>query len=132
MLNLITCTGTFDHKRRTHIDRLVVSAELTNDSGQEHLQKPVAPTHLEKSGQTLSWHSTPEAAVVGYNVYAIDTKTGTKKANRQSRFSREKKRYDQIKITRKIWCYRSQLRFRGIGAGFGTIKKSCPSGQLFL
>lgn len=79
MLNLITCTGTFDHKRRTHIDRLVVSAELTNDSGQEHLQKPVAPTHLEKSGQTLSWHSTPEAAVVGYNVYAIDTKTGTKK-----------------------------------------------------
>lgn len=68
VLNLITCTGTFDHERQTHPDRLVVTTELKQDDP----KLPPAPTEVKKSANTLSWHAVRDEAIVGYRIYKVE------------------------------------------------------------
>ncbi|MBC1493555.1 sortase [Listeria booriae] len=87
LLNLITCTGTFDYERRTHPDRLVVTAKLTNDSA---LKKdvPKAPTNVKRVGDNITWHANRAADVIGYRVYRIQ---GDKRARVASMAATERK-----------------------------------------
>ncbi|WP_038559256.1 class F sortase [Terribacillus saccharophilus] len=68
VLNLITCTGTFDHERQTHPDRLVVTTELKQDKP----KLPQAPTEVKKSTNALSWHAVRDEDIVGYRIYKLD------------------------------------------------------------
>ncbi|WP_175074371.1 class F sortase [Terribacillus sp. AE2B 122] len=68
VLNLITCTGTFDHERQTHPDRLVVTTELKQDDP----KLPTAPTEVKKSASALSWHAVRDDAIVGYRIYKVE------------------------------------------------------------
>jgi sortase A len=67
ILNLITCTGTFDHDRQTHPDRLVVTTELQ----EKEPEIPPAPTKVKMSTNSLSWHAVRDERIIGYRVYKI-------------------------------------------------------------
>lgn len=71
LLNLITCTGTFDYERRTHPNRLVVTAKLTNDSTVKK-DVPKAPTNVKRVGDNITWYANRAADVIGYRVYRIN------------------------------------------------------------
>lgn len=78
MINLITCTGDFNRSIGSHEERLVVSAELVSDSAV--IQKaPEAPTNVEATSFSLSWHAVRDDAIIGYRVYEEDIETGENK-----------------------------------------------------
>ncbi|UOQ45381.1 sortase [Halobacillus salinarum] len=78
-LNLITCTGTFDHDTDNHLERLVVFTELKEpkeDKQQAEIkdeqnqpEKLKAPDHVEVSGTFVTWHAVRDKQVIGYRVY---------------------------------------------------------------
>ena len=80
-LNLITCTGTFDHKTDNHLERLVVFTELKEpkidkqqakqqeQTKQEEEQQLPAPDHVEVNGTFVTWHAVRDEKVLGYRVY---------------------------------------------------------------
>ncbi|WP_256464144.1 class F sortase [Halobacillus amylolyticus] len=75
-LNLITCTGVFDHERGTHLDRLVVYSELKSSLDDEEQQPKEeadydikAPTSVEVNGTFVTWHAVRVDGVAGYRVY---------------------------------------------------------------
>ncbi|EUJ40299.1 peptidase C60 sortase A and B [Listeria weihenstephanensis FSL R9-0317] len=80
LLNLITCTGTFDTERRTHIDRLVVTAKLVNDSAMKK-EIPKPPTNVKRIGDTITWHANRAPDVIGYRVYQVEGKKKVKIAS---------------------------------------------------
>lgn len=75
MINLITCTGTFDRNTGSHEERLVVTAELVSDSSVQ-LQQPEAPTNVTVTAFNLSWHAVRDDAIIGYRVYEEDIESG--------------------------------------------------------
>ncbi|WP_033540990.1 class F sortase [Planococcus sp. CAU13] len=75
MINLITCTGTFNRDTGSHEERLVVTAELVSDSSVQ-LQQPEAPTNVTVTPFNLSWHAVRDDAIIGYRVYEEDIETG--------------------------------------------------------
>ncbi|MBA3926842.1 class F sortase [Listeria rustica] len=80
LLNLITCTGTFDYERRTHIDRLVVTAKLVNDTALKK-EVPKAPTNVKRSGDSVTWYANRAPDVVGYRVYQVEAEKKVKIAS---------------------------------------------------
>lgn len=75
MINLITCTGDYNRSIGSHEERLVVTAELISDSAL--VQKaPEAPTNVEATSFSLSWHAVRDDAIIGYRVYEEDIETG--------------------------------------------------------
>ncbi|WP_422124300.1 sortase domain-bontaining protein [Planococcus sp. X10-3] len=75
MLNLITCTGTFNRSIGSHEERLVVTAELISDSSVQDKQ-PEAPTEVVATSFNLSWHAVRDDAIIGYRVYEEDIDSG--------------------------------------------------------
>ena len=75
MINLITCTGTFDRNTGEHEERLVVTAQLISDSSVQDKQ-PEAPTEVIATSFNLSWHAVRDDAVIGYRVYEEDIESG--------------------------------------------------------
>ena len=75
MINLITCTGTFDRDTGSHEERLVVTAELISDSSVQNKQ-PEAPTEVVATSFNLSWHAVRDDAIIGYRVYEEDIASG--------------------------------------------------------
>lgn len=80
LLNLITCTGTFDTERRTHIDRLVVTAKLVGDSAMTK-EIPRPPTNVKRIGDTITWYANRAPDVIGYRVYQVEGKKKLKIAS---------------------------------------------------
>jgi sortase A len=68
-LNLITCTGTFNHALHEYPDRLVVYTELVEEDEQSEVKTPSAPTHVDFDMGTISWHAVGDKYVVGYRIY---------------------------------------------------------------
>ncbi len=75
MINLITCTGDYNRSIGSHEERLVVTAELISDSAVAQ-KAPEAPTNVEASSFSLSWHAVRDDAIIGYRVYEEDIETG--------------------------------------------------------
>lgn len=75
MINLITCTGTFDLDTGSHEERLVVTAELISDSSVQNKQ-PEAPTNVTVTPFNLSWHAVRDDAIIGYRIYEEDIESG--------------------------------------------------------
>lgn len=75
MINLITCTGTFNRDIGSHEERLVVTAKLISDSSVQDKQ-PEAPTKVIATSFNLSWHAVRDDAIIGYRVYEEDIETG--------------------------------------------------------
>ncbi|MFD1032458.1 class F sortase [Metaplanococcus flavidus] len=90
MINLITCTGTFNRNIGSHEERLVVTAELISDSSVQDKQ-PEAPTEVVATSFNLSWHAVRDEAIIGYRVYEEDIDSGElKKIATVSLFDRKK------------------------------------------
>ncbi|MCM3609984.1 class F sortase [Planococcus sp. MERTA32b] len=90
MINLITCTGTFNRDIGSHEERLVVTAKLISDSSVQDKQ-PEAPTNVTATSFNLSWHAVRDDAIIGYRVYEEDIETGEmKKIATVSLFDRKK------------------------------------------
>ncbi|WP_100012725.1 class F sortase [Lentibacillus sediminis] len=68
-LNLITCVGTFDQSAGTHDKRLVVRAELNEESAEPDTEPPAAPENVEISGNFVTWHAVRDENIAGYRVY---------------------------------------------------------------
>jgi sortase A len=68
-LNVITCTGTFNHDEHLYPDRLVVYTELISETKVNELEAPEPPTAVEYDTGSLSWHSVNDDTVMGYRVY---------------------------------------------------------------
>lgn len=68
-LNVITCTGTFNHDEHLYPDRLVVYTELISETQVNELEAPEPPTAVEYDTGSLSWHSVNDDTVLGYRVY---------------------------------------------------------------
>lgn len=73
-LNLITCTGIFNHDKGTHEERLVVYSELKpketpkkNNLNKEKI--PQSPSNVAVEGTFVSWHAVQNKDIVGYRVY---------------------------------------------------------------
>lgn len=75
MINLITCTGTFNRSTGSHEERLVVTAELISDSSVQDKQ-PEAPSKVTATPFNLSWHAVRDDAIIGYRIYEEDIETG--------------------------------------------------------
>lgn len=75
MINLITCTGTFNRDTGSHEERLVVTAKLISDSSVQDKQ-PEAPTNVTATPFNLSWHAVRDEAIIGYRVYEEDIESG--------------------------------------------------------
>lgn len=75
MINLITCTGTFNRSTGSHEERLVVTAELISDSSVQ-LQQPEAPMKVIATPFNLSWHAVRDDAIIGYRIYEEDLEIG--------------------------------------------------------
>lgn len=75
MINLITCTGTFNRDTGSHEERLVVTAKLISDSSVQDKQ-PEAPTNVTATSFNLSWHAVRDDAIIGYRVYEEDIASG--------------------------------------------------------
>jgi len=101
LLNLITCTGTFNRDVGSHDQRLVVTTKLVSDSSV--LEKdPEAPSEitLNEATNTLSWHAVRDDAIIGYRVYAKDPETGElEKIHTASLFDRKKVIVDGVEGT---------------------------------
>ncbi|WP_430536025.1 class F sortase [Listeria rocourtiae] len=80
LLNLITCTGTFDTERRTHIDRLVVTAKLVNDSAMAK-EIPRPPTNVKRIGDTITWCANRAPDIIGYRIYQVESEKKVKIAS---------------------------------------------------
>ena len=90
MINLITCTGTFNRDIGSHEERLVVSAELVTDSALEE-KLPEAPENVTATSFNISWHAVRDDAIIGYRVYEENIETGEmKKIDTLSLFDRKK------------------------------------------
>ncbi|WP_084243826.1 class F sortase [Planomicrobium okeanokoites] len=90
MINLITCTGTFNRDTGSHEERLVVTAKLISDSSVQDKQ-PEAPTNVTATSFNVSWHAVRDDAIIGYRVYEEDIETGEmKKVATVSLFDRKK------------------------------------------
>jgi sortase A len=68
-LNLITCTGTFNHDEHLYPDRLVIYTELVEDQEKEPYPAPAAPDSIEYDLGSVSWHSVNGDDIVGYRIY---------------------------------------------------------------
>ncbi|MDN4524528.1 class F sortase [Fictibacillus fluitans] len=73
-LNLITCTGVFNHTKGTHEERLVVYTELKEKTAhspkkQQNAKRPISPDHVSVEGTFVSWHAVRDKDIVGYRVY---------------------------------------------------------------
>ncbi len=75
MINLITCTGDYNRSIGSHEERLVVTAELISDSAVSQ-KAPEAPTNVEATSFSLSWHAVRDDAIIGYRVYEENIETG--------------------------------------------------------
>lgn len=75
LINLITCTGVYNRSIGSHEERLVVTAELVSDSAVTQ-KAPEAPTNVEATSFSLSWHAVRDDAIIGYRVYQEDIATG--------------------------------------------------------
>ncbi|MFD2922975.1 class F sortase [Halobacillus naozhouensis] len=85
-LNLITCTGNFNHDKGTHEERLVVYTELKSslDDGEEKPKEEAdyeikAPSHVEVNGTFVTWHAVRVDGVAGYRVYRSEDGENFKK-----------------------------------------------------
>ena len=78
MINLITCTGTFNRDIGSHEERLVVSAELVSDSALEE-KLPEAPENVTATPFNISWHAVRDDAIIGYRVYEENIEIGEMK-----------------------------------------------------
>ncbi len=68
MLNLITCTGTFDQETSNHLERLVVFSELKEGQIEQEEPEPdplPAPENVEVNGSFVEWHAVRDERVVG-------------------------------------------------------------------
>lgn len=102
MLNLITCTGTFNRDVGSHDQRLVVTTKLVSDSSVLETE-PEAPSNisLNEATSTLSWHAVRDDAIIGYRIYAQDPKTGEmEKIQTVSLFDRKKVVVDGVEGTK--------------------------------
>lgn len=65
-LNLITCTGTFNRKIKTHEERLVVYTKMKKEKTNN---PPSAPEVINISGNLLTWHAVRDPEIIGYRIY---------------------------------------------------------------
>jgi sortase A len=68
-LNVITCTGTFNHDEHLYPDRLVVYTQLISETNINKLEVPEPPTSVDYDTGSISWHSVDDDTVMGYRVY---------------------------------------------------------------
>jgi sortase A len=68
-LNVITCTGTFNHDEHLYPDRLVVYTQLISETNINKLEAPEPPTSVDYDTGSISWHSVDDDTVMGYRVY---------------------------------------------------------------
>lgn len=68
-LNVITCTGTFNHDKHLYPDRLVVYTELISETNVNEVKVPESPTAVQVDTGSVSWHSVQSDTVMGYRVY---------------------------------------------------------------
>ncbi|RIW26839.1 class F sortase [Bacillus salacetis] len=68
-LNLITCTGTFNHDEHLYPDRLVIYTELVEEQEAEPYPKPESPGSVEYDLGSISWHSVQADDIIGYRIY---------------------------------------------------------------
>ncbi|MYL35108.1 sortase [Pontibacillus yanchengensis] len=89
-LNLITCTGTYNHDKQDHEKRLVVYTELKKEKEDFHVPKP---TNVEVNGTFVTWHAVRKEEVIGYRVY--ESKDGETYNKVASIDSHERKTYSE-------------------------------------
>lgn len=68
-LNVITCTGTFDHDKHEYPDRLVVYTELISEKQKQEEKTPEPPTDVTQESNVINWHAVRADDVIGYRVY---------------------------------------------------------------
>ena len=68
-LNVITCTGTFNHDQHLYPDRLVVYTELVSETQAKEMNTPEQPTAVAYDTGSVSWHSVKDDTVMGYRLY---------------------------------------------------------------
>ncbi|XXM73269.1 sortase domain-containing protein [Lysinibacillus sphaericus] len=68
-LNIITCTGTFNHDEHLYPDRLVVYTELVSETSSNEPAAPQPPVEVKFDTGSISWHSVKDNTVMGYRVY---------------------------------------------------------------